>query len=180
MQRKELTINEFIGRLNQFASRGFPVHEVHDFLQESTVSQPELESYLFYDSKQYTRNLVHKSEEFELLAICWQPGQEAPVHGHEGEKCWSVVEMGKLRFTNYLEIPFSHSVDVKVLSTQIGEPGHIDGPADIHKVENPFERPAVSLHLYSYPFPACDIYDLENHRKERKTLGYFSKYGVLC
>ena len=88
--------------------------------------------------------------------------------------------MGKLRLTNYLEIPSSHSVDVKVLSTQIGEPGHIDGPADIHKVENPFERPAVSLHLYSYSFQACDIYDLENHRKERKTLGYFSKYGVLC
>lgn len=180
MSENELTLGKFIETLNQFAARAFPVREVHSFLQETTLRQHELDPYLFFDSERYTRNLIHKSEEFELLAICWQPGQDAPTHGHEGEKCWSRVEKGRLRFTNYKEISSADSFDLEVLATIVGNLGHLDGPADIHKAENPFEESAVSLHIYSHPFPACDIYDLENHRKIRKTLGYFSKYGKLC
>jgi len=178
MQKAELTINELIDRLNQLATREFPLQEVHSFLQESSIRQDELETYVFFALDQYTRNLIHKSEEYELLAICWQSGQEAPVHGHEGEKCWTRVERGKLRFTSYVEISSANSFDLKVLSTHVGGRGYVDGPAEVHKVENPFTEAAVTLHLYSRPYEACDIYDLENHRKERKKLGYFSQYGT--
>jgi cysteine dioxygenase len=180
MENSRSTLNEFIDRLNRFAERAFPLQEVQNFLQQCALGREELGPYLFFDSAQYTRNLIHNSQEFELLAICWQPGQEAPVHGHEGERCWSRVEKGKLRFTNYLERSAADSFDLKVLSTSVGTRGHVDGPADIHKVENPFQESAVSLHLYSRPFSACDIYDLENRMKVRKTLGYFSKYGEPC
>jgi len=50
----------------------------------------------------------------------------------------------------------------------------------MHKVDNPFSEGAVSLHLYSKPYQACDIYDLENNRKVRKEMSYFSKFGELC
>ena len=43
-----------------------------------------------------------------------------------------------------------------------GDKGFLDGPAEIHSVENIFNEPAVSLHIYAKPFDACDIYDLEN------------------
>ena len=180
MGKRELTVTEFVDQLNQFANQRFPVDEVHAFLQQSSLARHELEPYTFFDSDQYTRNLIHKSEEFELLAICWQPGQDSPVHGHEGEKCWSRVEEGRLRFTNYLAVPSEAFFDFEILSVNVGNPGHLDGPAEIHKVENAFDDPAVSLHLYSYPFEACEIYDLENHCTIRKTLGYFSKFGTRC
>ncbi|MDA2933372.1 cysteine dioxygenase family protein [Acidobacteria bacterium AH-259-D05] len=180
MEKRELTVSELVNQLNQFADQRFPIDEVDSFLRQLSLPRHELEPYTFFDSDQYTRNLIHKSEEFELLAICWQPGQDSPVHGHEGEKCWSRVEMGKLRFTNYLAVPSGDFFNFEILSVNVGNPGHLDGPADIHKVENAFDEPAVSLHLYSYPFEACDIYDLENHCTNRKTLGYFSKFGRRC
>lgn len=180
MGTREFTVSEFVDQLNQFADQRFPVDEVHSFLQQSSLAPHELEPYTFFDSDQYTRNLMHKSEKFELLAICWQPGQESPVHGHEGEKCWSRVEMGMLRFTNYRAVPPGDISNFEILSVNVGNPGYLDGPAEIHKVENAFDHPAVTLHLYSYPFEACDIYDLENHCINRKTLGYFSKFGTRC
>ena len=51
--------------------------------------------------KKYTRNLVYRNNDFEILFLCWSPEQIAPVHGHEGEKCWAKVESGKLQFCNY-------------------------------------------------------------------------------
>ena len=56
----------------------------------------------------------------------------------------------------------------------------MDGPADIHSVRNISNDFATSLHVYAKPYDACDIYDLEKGRIERKKLGYFSINGELC
>ena len=40
-------------------------------------------------------------------------------------------------------------------------PGFLDGPADIHSVENLTSQYATSLHVYAKPYDACDIYDIE-------------------
>jgi hypothetical protein len=106
--------------------------------------------------------------------ICWDSGQAAPVHGHEGEYCWARVERGRLRFTTYrvdsedplVVTPTGPSVDV--------EAPYLDGPADIHAVENPVEfgGPAATLHIYARPYDACDVYDLARGVRTRVTLGY--------
>ncbi|MGH9341359.1 MAG: cysteine dioxygenase [Acidobacteriota bacterium] len=179
MKAADMTLGQFIEKLNEFAVEDFPVREVHRFFQDVSFAPGELERYEFYRDGQYTRNLIHKSKEFELLLICWSPGQAAPAHGHEGEKCWARVERGKLRFTNYFEKSSAGSVTLDVLSTEVGEPHYLDGPADIHSVENPFDESAVTLHLYSHPYEACDIYDLPNQRKERTTLSYYSTFGEI-
>lgn len=175
-----LDLDQFIQKLHHFAAQDFPVQETHKFLEHARIDPAALEPYLLFDPGFYTRNLVHKSAEFELLAICWQPGQNAPVHGHEGEKCWSRVERGKLRFTTYREVSGPPQLELNKLSTVDAGPGHVDGPADIHRVENLFGENAVSLHLYSKPYEACDIYDLEKGTVERKKLAYFSISGKQC
>ena len=50
----------------------------------------------------------------------------------------------------------------------------VDGPADIHAVENPpqFREGAASLHIYSKPYAECDIYDSETGPRRRVKLLY--------
>ncbi len=177
MELRRLPLGKFIEELNRFAARDFPVRETHRFLKTVSLPLAHLRPYLFVAPDQYTRNLLHKSSEFELLLIVWPPGQASPIHGHEGEKCWALVESGELHFTNYCEIPLGDSFTLITLSQQIGGPGYLDGPADIHKVENTSTELAVTLHLYSRPFEACDIYDLERGSKVRQKLQYYSKFG---
>jgi len=174
-----LSINDFLSTLQAFATDGFKMPKVHDYLQSAQLKPEEIETYISFRPDRYTRNLIYKDEAFELLVICWGIGQSAPIHGHEGERCWSRVERGTLRFTNYREVSEAPLVLNKIGEPVIGEQGHLDGPATIHKVENlaSFGQAATSLHLYSSPFPECDIYDLPNREKRRLTLTYDTMYG---
>ena len=114
--------------------------------------------------------------------ICWASGQSAPIHGHEGQYCWARVEAGTLRFTNYREISETPLVLERLAEPVVGNEGYLDGPADIHSVENPAEldKPAASLHVYYRPFAECDIYDLQRREKRRTRLSYDSVSHALA
>lgn len=166
-------LKNFIEQLKQFSKHDFPAQETTAFFKEYNSLKTELDPYLFFKDEFYTRNLIYYSPEFELLALCWMPGQKAPAHGHEGEKCWFKVELGSLKIINY-DNNFDELIkldDVKA------DQGYVDGPAYIHAVENLYDKPAISLHLYARPFHECDVY-IENE-KHRKKIDYYSKYGKI-
>jgi cysteine dioxygenase len=174
-----LTMEAFLDGINDILRRGFATDEIHAYLQKTLIEPESLQRYIFFRPERYTRNLVLKNDFFELLVICWNIGQQAPVHGHEGERCWSRVEQGSLLLSNYREISENPLVVQQIGEPYCGERGHLDGPADIHSVANPSTVPAVSLHLYSHPFDQCDIYDLENNQKRRVRLRYDSIDGKV-
>ena len=177
--QKSLSMEAFLDGINEVLSRGFATEDIHAHLQRTLIEPDSLQRYIYFRPERYTRNLVFKNEFFELLVICWNIGQRAPVHGHEGERCWSRVEQGSLLLCNYREFSEKPLVVRQIAEPYRGERGHLDGPADIHSVANPSPLPAVSLHLYSHPYDECDIYDLENNEKRRVRLRYDSIDGKL-
>jgi len=165
--------------LKQFAQQDFPVPEITSYLSHYKLSEGTLDDYVKFKEEKYTRHLVHKDEDFEILIVCWQAGQKAPIHGHEGEKCWMRVESGKLQVCNYqLDSPQPLALTMTELVN--GEKGFLDGPADIHSVENCFEEAAISLHLYAKPFTQCDVYNLDEGTINSVQLAYDSKYKNPC
>ncbi len=149
------------------------------FLSQYEFPQDALDDYVKFKNDKYARNLVHKDDDFEILIVCWQPGQKAPIHGHEGEKCWMRVESGTLQVCNY-QLDSTEPLALTMTDLAKGEKGYLDGPADIHSVENVFEASAVSLHIYAKPFAECDIYDLNEGAIKRVKLVYDSMYKELC
>ena len=174
-----IAISEFIEKINKLSYQNFPVDEVLKVLQKNPFSLALLEPYIFYSNARYTRNLIYKSSEFELLVLCWKSGQHSAIHGHEGGKCWMRVEHGSLQFTNFQEEPAASKAILRKLTTIDGKEGFIDGPAGIHQVSNVSQQNVVSLHLYARPFEVCDIYDLNTNQKTRMSLGYQSIHGKL-
>jgi hypothetical protein len=134
---------------------------MHRLLAETPVEPTSLSPYLRFEPGRYTRHLVHKDQDVEVLVLCWPRGARAPIHGHEGELCWARVERGRLRFTSYRAASHAPVRLVALGSFVEGGPGHVDGPADIHAVENPVElnEDAVTLHVYARPYDECDLYD---------------------
>lgn len=176
---RHVTIEKFLRELESLAARGLATREVHEYLLGTLIEPASLETYVSFRPDRYTRNLVYISDLFELLVICWGIGQKAPIHGHEGERCWSRVERGTLCFTNYREVSEKPLVLEKLAEPLHGIRGHLDGPADIHEVENlaSFGEKAVSLHLYSRPYSECEIYDLAQGKKQRLRLAYDTMFG---
>ena len=94
-------MNTFIESLKKYSILNFPVNEVSTFIMESDIQKYNLAKYEHFSKKMYTRNRIYKDEHFEILLLCWLPNQMAPIHGHEGEKCWFKVLNGSLEICNY-------------------------------------------------------------------------------
>jgi len=178
MQRR-VAMDEVVSDIKSFATLGFPRERVDAYMAETLLSEESLNTYVCYDADRYTRHLIHKDEHFELLVICWGSGQKAPIHGHEGELCWARVERGRLRFSNYRVVSESPLALEPAGEPMDGSAGFVDGPAEIHAVDNiaSFGLDAVSLHLYSKPYSQCDVYDSLTGPKRRVTLAYDSIHG---
>lgn len=102
----------------------------------------------------YTRNRVHLNEHFELVVICWEPGQASSIHDHGRSNCLYRVLEGVM-----VEEQFELGPDgmpVPTQETSYGEneitlaPGHL-----IHRINNRADTHLVTLHIYSPPLDAA-------------------------
>ena len=44
-----------------------------------------------FNSNHYVRHLIDINEDFELLLLCWEPGQASRIHNHADAHCWATV-----------------------------------------------------------------------------------------
>jgi NitT/TauT family transport system ATP-binding protein len=174
--RDGLSMEDLITQVTRLSDPGISPREMHRFLSGARLAPAALDPFIRFADGRYARHLVHKSPEVELLVLCWSRGSRAPIHGHEGELCWARVERGRLRFASYREVSRDPLRLTRVGEPVDGGPGYLDGPADIHAVDNleAFGGDAVSLHVYSRPYDECDIYDLERGLITRVRLQYDS------
>ena len=172
-------MNDLISQLKKYALEDYPIPLVTEFLNEYKLPDKELNDYLHFKDNKYARNLVYKDKDFEILIVCWHPEQIAPIHGHEGEKCWMRVEIGSLNICNY-KLKSIDPLSLSMVNQIKGDAGFLDGPAEIHSVENAFDEDAISLHVYTKPFSECDIYNLDTGKIDRVELAYDSIDKQLC
>ena len=169
-----VNMKSFVDSLEDMARHEADVADIQAYLNETLIERDALDAYVRYRPERYTRQLVHKSAAFEILVLCWGVGHRAPIHGHEGELCWARVERGRLRFENFRLVSEQPLVLEPLGAPVDGAVGHVDGPADLHSVENPatFGAPAVTVHIYSLPYDECDIYDIEHGTRRRVRMVY--------
>jgi cysteine dioxygenase len=139
-------------------------------LLAGAAARPEtLRHYLHFAPGHYTRNLVYRDDLFELIALCWAPGSASPIHNHANQLCWLSIQSGALRLENF------HSLD----GPGPGDRVRLVSNGGIPCVSNPFDEPAVSLHVYSRPYDLCIAYDLERCVAREQRLVYHSVGGKV-
>ena len=89
------------------------------------------------------------------------------------------IEAGSLQISNY-RLLSSNPISLKLLSQDHLDEGCLDGPAEIHSVENISNENAISLHVYTKPFNKCDVFYPEKGTVERKSLAYDSINKIPC
>jgi cysteine dioxygenase len=132
----------------------------------------------------YTRNLVGRSELFELMVICWREEHVSPIHDHDGQRCWMVVLEGTMQETLFdLSTPSASGTEapLRTRSTRSLEPGQVCYITDdiaLHEIR-PLHGPGVSLHLYANPIATCRTFDPATGRSRSRVLRYDSIEGEL-
>lgn len=182
-----LAIDDFAKRLAAIPERDFTHEGVLDYLRKNRVDPASISPYLFFCTDHYTRNLIHRTPLFELIAICWESGQKSAIHNHRDQRCWMAMAYGKVQVHNFKLIRKDAATGFCELESS-GQflispesPQEVDPEEPIHQVLNlpSFASRAVTLHIYSEPFDRCEVYDLKNKHYEEVRLTNTSEYGVL-
>src|SRR5271155_1311342 len=94
-------IDEWVKELCAIPEKDFSIPSVFEFTARNAIHPETLQPYMYYAKSHYTRNLIHKCELFEVLAICWNVGQVSRIHNHRDQNCWMVTPVGRLRVQNF-------------------------------------------------------------------------------
>lgn len=182
-------IDTFVKDLQTLRAADFDAVEIPlSFLRDHPVDPDSLSPYLFWNSQHYTRNLIDKTDLYELMAICWEVGMRSSIHNHKDQNCWMAAPIGRLEIHNYrvlAENLVTQHCDIEetdAMEISSLHPVAVDPLNPVHDVRNPreFGQRAVSLHLYSRPFDSCIVYSVEQHTCGEIGLHYTSKYGKLA
>ncbi len=123
----------------------------------------------------YTRNLVGRTEWYELLVLCWDTDQASPIHDHAGQNCWMAVLEGRIEEQHYAWPTAGQTGPLTARAARVFEPGKVafinDGIA-LHRVRPTDGRQGISLHLYSRPIETCHAYDEETGQVLPRQLTY--------
>ena len=183
---KRVAIEELVARLRALPPSAFEqTGEIRAVLAEMPVQEASLARYLTWDRQHYTRNLIAKTDLFELMAICWEVGQASSVHNHRDQNCWMAAPIGKLVVENF-RVGFQdigagkcrlEPSDTVELTAE--NPCAVDPKEPVHRVVNPRQanQRAVSLHVYSRPFDTCVVYSPEQGTCGEIELHYTTVFG---
>lgn len=103
-----------------------------------------------FETKPYSRVCLYRDDVYEVVVLCFGPGQTSSVHDHRGSNCVVRVLEGKL-----LELFFDLDGDETVLTGHhYLAPGDVSGldEARIHQIANMDPVGSVLLNVYSPPF----------------------------
>ncbi|MGA2005232.1 MAG: cysteine dioxygenase family protein [Terriglobales bacterium] len=184
--RPRVPIENLVAKLRTLPAPAFDrIDQVQGVLAEMPVEESSLAPYLTWSRQHYTRNLIDKTDLYELIAICWDIGQCSSVHNHRDQNCWMAAPIGKLLVENFhlefqdmaagtCSLKASNTVELTAAS-----PCAVDPQEPVHRVVNPREanQRAVSLHVYSRPFDTCVVYSPEQGTCGDIQLHYNTVFG---
>lgn len=130
-----------------------------------------------FDPQTYTRNLVTRNEHFEMLVLCWSPGQRSPIHDHAGQHCFMGVLEGEIEEIQYAFPAPGGGAPLRrgsVRSFTRGDVAYIHDRIALHRVQPAGGRPAVSLHVYARPIDVCRVFDEATGTELERQLTYHS------
>ncbi|MET0404258.1 MAG: ATP-binding cassette domain-containing protein [Cystobacter sp.] len=169
----------YLRRLREVHALG-GMDAVERMMREGRLAPALVEPYALLQPGRYTRTLLYRDEDLEIMVLGWGRGSRSPIHGHDGQDCCLMTVAGELEVDDYRlvsggAVPGHARVERRGPSRTL-LPGALDSrdaDQDLHAVR-PGARSgyAISLHVYSRPIDECLVYDPDHSRCERRQLRY--------
>jgi hypothetical protein len=101
------------------------------------------------------RTKLYENKNYEIILISWLPGAESHIHNHSDNGCIYRLIDGTLIEEQYhpetLEL-------IKLQNVLPNDVGYIDNETSYHRMINPDNQMAYSIHIYSPPNFNMTIY----------------------
>ena len=123
------------------------------------VPSRDLEPYFRWNPRHYTRTCIHRNDDFELLVICYEPGQRTSIHDFNSETAWVHPVIGEVVEERFLPGPDGKLTQSQELLLRPGQLDRFSSGSDIHRFSNRGPDRAVTLNLYARPMSQWRVFD---------------------
>lgn len=133
-------------------------------LRHTRIDWSVMGRHLAFEADCYLRRRLFLNRSWEILMLCWLPGQKTAIHDHGASWGSTLVMMGELTERTYRAPTgrgLEHKTDAVLGTGQVT----VESQQTIHEVSNQGTVPAVSLHLYSPPLRFLHSYDQASGEK---------------
>ena len=157
----------------------YRIYELTNKIKEDIAAQKQqlAQQVQLRSDKESARNLVHRCGDYELLLLCWEEGQESPIHNHAGQLCWMAVLDGCLEEVHFRSPAPGAALEAgRSARFEQGGVAFIEDEIALHLIR-PVSGRGVSLHLYANPIDTCKVYDPADGAETSVELGYYSVRG---
>jgi cysteine dioxygenase len=138
-----------LARWDRFAG-AIPGCEIRLGLESLSLDRDALLEWAHFNERTYQRNLIHCTEIYEVLVLCWRSGQRSPIHDHAESSCGVLVVEGAATETVFAARPGERLKKTRARRIEAGSI-IVSRGGDIHEVAN-LQSPGtdlVTLHIYS-------------------------------
>ena len=130
-------------------------HKEYGFLnimKAIEIPYDELERHFTWKEQRYTRNSIIKNEDYELLIICWERGQDSPIHDYDKREAWVHIIRGELKEEKYKKDDNDNIQRVSTVTLGVQDFSYVSNFIGLHRYINTYDGRTVSMHLYVPPF----------------------------
>jgi cysteine dioxygenase len=187
-----VALSRFVEEIEALSNGLVTRQGIADILLRYRVREADLEPFKTWRADRHTRNLIFRNRMIEVMLICWPGRAVTPLHTHNGQLGWMVVTEGTIVVENYRQVRCNRpenqqvvgidclagatEIEMELLGREVVDPwsavNTVDKTQTIHRILNPSDTPAVSLHIYSQPIDSCVVFDMENQTCRRRELAY--------
>jgi len=183
-----LSLERFILETSRADTRNMPQAAFNEMALRLDLDDALVGAHVNFSDDHYARNLVCRTAAFELLVLCWKPGQASTIHDHAGSLNVTRVYLGDLTSRTFRrrdggrgvtevggaaggELPRGpvELIDEQVLS---GTGAAVVDRGEIHQLANESEAGLVTVHLYAPPLTDIVVYSRTEAHTEVQRLRY--------
>ena len=132
----------------------------------------EIKQYATWCGEGYTRNCLLRTDDYELLLLCWDKKSETPIHDHSGQDCWVYQIAGDIEELRYKENNEGEIKKTNELTLHEGGISYMHDRMGYHKIKNPNDTRAMTLHIYAEPIDSCNVFDPKKETFELAEMEY--------
>jgi cysteine dioxygenase len=174
----ELSLHELVGILQDDASLNR--ERMRALLDRISVSTEDIQRRARFSDHRYARNLVYKTDRFEVMIMCWHAGQRSSIHDHAGSLGGLKILRGALTESLFEKAPNGMIKSLSSIDYAIGET-RVEETSLIHQISNlqAANGQAISLHIYAPPLMRMNVYSLEDPSVRNILPQYFTSGGGI-
>ncbi len=154
-----------------------PSDQFESIAQHLSLTKTDVLPYATFSPTSHTRNCLELNERFELILLCWEPGQMTDIHDHGGEECWVYFMDSQFEEIIY-ERSHSKLSQTQSKTANNGSISYMSDFLGVHSLKNAGKRRGFSLHLYAKPIMSCNVFNSLSDSFEEKKMTYDTQFEI--